>query len=1450
MTALPHSRLLALSLSLLVLWAPQAVVASTTSIIKPPASFANAGTASDRWLNNLNSGLSIASREYQPVFVLFTSPGCGWCTRLKKEIFPDPDVVGLLHRFVCVEIDVTENPAVASQFQVRGVPAMRILSASGQIQQSADGFLPPLAFQNFLRSVLDPASVSKPPDSVFTLLKQLDENKLPASDWPNLILAIGNKNTRKLIHGRIFKLNPLPVHSLVAMLSDPRLAVRIGAIEILEEITGDDFDFDPWSDAEANAKPITRWNEWAASPTSTENAGSGTLSAEQLRVYLRDIASNDIERSSRAVRMLQNGGASTLQSLDDFLEKNPLTSPSGKSRIREAKYALVLPSIGNHDPLSLAHQLVFGNLDTRIQAINLLNEGGDAVLPVAVDYLGDNEAMVREASVETLVSVARKEAIPVLEAQLRREKDPNVVFSILRVLGKIPSKKGTEILLSYINDPNEDLAIAAIESLASSLKSDDSRKTSLSQPILTCLSDPRWRVRVAAIDAAGRLQLGDLSQSVVKAVDDPDPFVRTKAVVTLPELFTERGGASKSTLTKEVVAKKLADVYLKDDELKPAVVRGLSKLKSPLPDSFISALNSASPDTIVGIIDALGDFAGEGAAFLRHFAGHSDPDIACASLRLLANPSAESPATYEVIDRALQSGDRNKVMAVLQGLRLNRNQKKQLLAYSKKQARNSSSEILSALKKAFGNDETKPPKGSIQQVARSLENLLKSSSDPEIRIACATFLAPLSNPEALKYLNESLPSLSKHERSVIAESLDDGAPEDARPLLLQLLHDNSEEIRHRASSACLDSGSDPVLFTLPIEDLARTDSPLRPADIFSYRLFSSRDRSPGETEGTTIRQLVADPDPAKSTIGLCLLHGCWDKSDIALVRPLLDSPDPWVRRAAYQVLAFSEPQLFIQNIQRMASDSSENVRLLIPECLENEKNLMLDDTNSDQVSTNRSRGKEPQPNQEILDVLKTLTNDPSNKVRLKAYIRLLYCQQPVDVQTLFETIRSFSDRKAFSSTLTEFFSKNYSRLGQEFAVFLPLLEESGMNDAEKKNLAAHFAAAKKTSVDRFAFVVHKKPAPVIGTFTKASAQSPKKELTSAKVNLVFFYTPGCPDCKKTEKILEELKLQFPGLVVESHNLRIVEAMRLNEALCDRFNISPKLHSISPAIFGAAGAIVKSGLTHSALERLISESIGLPGDWRTPADADLSKAGTAITQRYSTFSFSVVILAGLLDGINPCAFATIIFFISYLQVARRTPRQILQVGIAFVTGVFIAYLVLGLGLVEIVARLAVLRGAAQILNILLGIFALIIMSLSIRDGFLCLQGKLKETMLQLPDYLKSRIHGVIRAGARHSRFVMAAFLSGLIVSCLELACTGQVYAPTILYILKSGRATALGYIFVYNLAFILPLVGVFMVAYAGIQSPALIAFQNRHAALIKFATAGLFFVLFVMLIWGF
>ena len=92
------------------------------------------------------------------------------------------------------------------------------------------------------------------------------------------------------------------------------------------------------------------------------------------------------------------------------------------------------------------------------------------------------------------------------------------------------------------------------------------------------------------------------------------------------------------------------------------------------------------------------------------------------------------------------------------------------------------------------------------------------------------------------------------------------------------------------------------------------------------------------------------------------------------------------------------------------------------------------------------------------------------------------------------------------------------------------------------------------------------------------------------------------------------------------------------------------------------------------------------------------------------------------------------------------------------------------------------------------------------------------------------------------------MMGFLVALLEFPCTGQVYFPIILILRGSGtlRFTALWYLALYNLMFILPLIGVFGLAYWGITSNQIAQMMMKHLGTVKLLFALFFGVLAVIM----
>ncbi len=225
----------------------------------------------------------------------------------------------------------------------------------------------------------------------------------------------------------------------------------------------------------------------------------------------------------------------------------------------------------------------------------------------------------------------------------------------------------------------------------------------------------------------------------------------------------------------------------------------------------------------------------------------------------------------------------------------------------------------------------------------------------------------------------------------------------------------------------------------------------------------------------------------------------------------------------------------------------------------------------------------------------------------------------------------------------------------------------------------------------------------------------------------------------------------------------------------------------------------------------------------------------------------VFLAGLLDGVNPCAFSAMVFLISALALAGRSRRTMLAIGLFYATGIFLTYSAIGAGLLGGLRRIAVSSGIREILEYGLGGILLVLSVLSFIDGIKLSKGN-HDLILKLPDRLSKKVHGIIRNSVRSGAAAGSAFLLGCVVALIELGCTGQVYLPTIAWMISRGEGSNPWlWLLLYNTAFIIPLMAVFVVSYKGVSAARLARVFQHRGALVKYATAGLFAILALVVI---
>ena len=361
---------------------------------------------------------------------------------------------------------------------------------------------------------------------------------------------------------------------------------------------------------------------------------------------------------------------------------------------------------------------------------------------------------------------------------------------------------------------------------------------------------------------------------------------------------------------------------------------------------------------------------------------------------------------------------------------------------------------------------------------------------------------------------------------------------------------------------------------------------------------------------------------------------------------------------------------------------------------------------------------------------------------------------------------------------------------------------------------------------------------------------------SEKVEYVLFVSPSCVHCNKLkQEYWGPLKEKYKDTVsFTEYDITIPENNLLFNQTAEAYGIKAEERGYPAAVVGSTylmGYPTEIGTySEAAIEKaqLLGEktNVQLIAQDQVQASAE---------QAFKKITFWAIVGSGLVDGINPCAFAVIVFFISFLTVYKYTRREIVLVGVSYCVAVFAAYLLLGLGVFKF---LYAMRGFAYVIKtfyILTAGLCFLFFVLALYDFIIYRKTKKTDGMiLQLPHGLKVRIHKIMGFFLRDKqestfRLVLAALAVGFCVSLVEAVCTGQVYVPTCVLIMQDPqfRARAVFYLVLYNLMFVVPLVTVFVLALIGYESKGFNDFFKKHLGLMKILLCLIFLTLFVLLL---
>jgi cytochrome c biogenesis protein CcdA len=219
--------------------------------------------------------------------------------------------------------------------------------------------------------------------------------------------------------------------------------------------------------------------------------------------------------------------------------------------------------------------------------------------------------------------------------------------------------------------------------------------------------------------------------------------------------------------------------------------------------------------------------------------------------------------------------------------------------------------------------------------------------------------------------------------------------------------------------------------------------------------------------------------------------------------------------------------------------------------------------------------------------------------------------------------------------------------------------------------------------------------------------------------------------------------------------------------------------------------------------------------------------------FTKVTLPLITVAAAADSINPCAIGVLVFLLSFLLISsNQNKKRTLTIAITYIITVYIAYFVIGLGIISILSKISFLI----ILNKIFAVLVIIFGFMSFRDAFS------SKAILAINPHVKPLIEKWV-----YRISIPTAIILGVIVTAIGLPCTGGMYMA-ILALLSNTvtKGTAILYLMFYNLIFVLPLIVITLLFVFGLEGKNVHEWVEKHKKKTRIVIGAILIILGIML----
>jgi cytochrome c biogenesis protein CcdA len=315
------------------------------------------------------------------------------------------------------------------------------------------------------------------------------------------------------------------------------------------------------------------------------------------------------------------------------------------------------------------------------------------------------------------------------------------------------------------------------------------------------------------------------------------------------------------------------------------------------------------------------------------------------------------------------------------------------------------------------------------------------------------------------------------------------------------------------------------------------------------------------------------------------------------------------------------------------------------------------------------------------------------------------------------------------------------------------------------------------------------------------------QATSTDDDAVYFASRFCSSCQKLE---DEGVIE--SLINQGYQINIIyleDDNQYTKLLYDyqyTYDVDFFGTSLTPIIFAGDTYFVGYENIKDSVDQGVIQNI-----------MDTQSLLTIESAPDADFSLITFVLLGFVDGVNPCAIAMLLLFISMLSFSDQS-KTLLKISFIFISAIYISYFLFGTLLYQ---TLSSLSGVAPILEIvpwiIVGISTIVVI-LNFYDFIVSMLKKYDKVKNQLPNRIQQFNRKLMTTFTKKLEegsimIYVIAFFIGVVISFTEFLCTGQAYFTAILHLIHFSNHVGRGLLLlaIYNLIFVLPLIVIALVA---------------------------------------